>query len=752
MLEVIAVLSNKIAMIKLVPKPLIVLLTLIFLLTGCRKKEFDEFYGRPETLGDPIYQQLQQKGNFTKFLECVDKSGYKETLSAAGSWTVFAPTDAAFAKYQTENSITTISPELASSIVRYSMTYDGEKVEKLTDFFSGKGFIKNNAFRRRTVYYDFVYDGTDINGNPIKAIASNRNGGFLTTDFNNKNLAYYFTPFMSFSGLSQTDYTYFYPGSTYTGKNVGPASIVEGEYNITAENGVIHVVDKVLVPPLSIDQYIVAKSDYSAFKTLLDKFVSYNLNTEISQRYQVLSGKAASVYVKNYSSLLAFAPNNENYLKIDVNDAQQNSYSIFAPTNEAVSAYGKSVLLKYWGKRGVKNLNELYVVAPDVIRDFVNSHLFLSPVWPSKFNRSLNALGDATKLTLSDVTDKQALSNGYLYGVNKAQDANVFSTVYGKANLDPDYSIMKQALNFFGLTIPLKTPTLRYLIVMIPDVILRKMGFYYDPFFPNAPIRGDNQAFRRILQTSIIPLGDRAIPNIATGSGILEASNGEYIKYNAGKLISAGTTDSVLVNKQTIPVDSVGTAVNGAAVYGKEALTYTVLPIGKHIERFGTLATDPYYDFFQYLRNSPLYTAATGAITGLTDGVFYTVFVPTKAAITQAVKDGVLPGNVATGVPIYNSTNALDINLVSRFIQYHIINKASIASDGQKTGEFESLLKNDGGDAAKITVTMNTTNALTLRDVANRMANVLLAPTDASNVLSNRAVIHQINNYLKYQF
>ena len=60
---------------------LIVSLTFIFLLTGCRKEEFDKFYGRPENLGDPIYQQLQQKGNFTKFLDAIDKAGYKETLS-----------------------------------------------------------------------------------------------------------------------------------------------------------------------------------------------------------------------------------------------------------------------------------------------------------------------------------------------------------------------------------------------------------------------------------------------------------------------------------------------------------------------------------------------------------------------------------------------------------------------------------------------------------------------------------------------
>jgi uncharacterized surface protein with fasciclin (FAS1) repeats len=742
-------------MSKIFPKLLIVFLTVIFFLSSCRKKEFDDFYGRPENLGDPIYQQLQAKGNFTKFLDCIDKAGYKETLSAAGSWTVFAPTDEAFAIYLKDNNITEITADLASKIVRYSMIYDGEKVERLSDYFSVKGFIKNTAFRRRTVYYDFVYDGKDNNGNAIKVIAANRNGSYLATDFNNKNITYFLSPYMAFNSLSAADYNFFYPNSAYNGSNIGPARLIDGQQNIVAENGVIHVIDRVLTPTQSIDQYINEKSDYSVFKGLLDKFVTYSLNTDISHRYEVLSGKAANVYAKTYSTLLAFSPNNENYLKADANDAQQGSYSIFAPTNDAVNAYAQRVLLKYWKKKGVNNLNDLYVVAPDVVKDFVNAHLYTITVWPSKFAITPNALNDFTTRVPADVVDKQALSNGFLYGINKAQDASVFSTVYGNINLDPDYNIMKQALIYFGLTTALKTPTLRYAVVMIPDVTLRKMGFNYDPFYATAPIRGDLVALKRILQTHIIPLGNRDVPNFASGSGVLEASNGEYIKYATGKLLSAGTQDSTLVSKQTIPVDSIGTSpINGAAVYGKEALTYTVLPISKHIEKYGTLPTDPYYNFFQYLKGSVLYTASTGAISGITDGVFYTFLIPTNAAIVQAVKDGLLPatGAASLGVPNFVPTDGLDVTKVSKFIQYHIVNKNSFVSDGQKIGEFESLLKNDGGDAAKITVTINTTTSLMLRDVANRTVNVLLAPTDRSNVLSNRAVIHQINNYLKYQF
>ncbi len=728
-------------------------MTFVFFLSSCRKKEFDEFYGRPENLGEPIYQQLQAKGNFTQFISCIDKAGYKETLSAAGSWTVFAPTDEAFKTYLQENALTEITTDLATRIVRFSMIYDGEKTERLSDFFSLKGFVKNSAFRRRTVYYDFVYDDKDLNGNAIKAIATNRNGIYFPGDFNNKSITYFLSPFMAFSGLSAADYNFFYPNIAFNGNNIGPAHLLADQQNIIAENGVIHVIDKVLTPPLNIDQYINSKPDYSAFKNLLDKFVTFSVNTDISHRYEVLSGKAGNVYVKSYSTLLGFSLNNENYLKVDVNDAQQSSYSILAPTNTAVDTYAKNVLLKYWRKRGITNLNELYVVAPDVIRDYVNSHLYINTVWPSKFALTQNFLGDVTKQTTADLIDRQVLSNGFLYGTNKSQDASVFSTVYGNVNLDPDFNIMKQALLYFNLQLSLKIPSIRYVIIPIPDATLRRMGFTYDPFFVSQPIRGDLAAFRRILQTHIIPLGNRPVPNFNSGAGILEASNGEYIKYDRGRLLSAGTQDSVAVAKQTIPVDSISTTpVNGAVVYGREALTYTVQPVGKHIERYGNIPSAPYYNFFQYLFNSFIYNKTTGAITGLTDGVNYTVFVPTNTAIVAAVRAGLLPGNTTTGVPNFTATDGVSVTLVNKFIQYHIINKATVVSDGEKIGQFESLLKDDNGDAAKINVSINTVNSLQLRDVTGATINVLLGANDRSNVLSNRTVIHQINTYLKYQF
>ncbi len=54
------------------------LLMLIALFTNCRKKAFDEYYGRPENLESPIYQQLEARGNFKSLLAAIDKAGYKK--------------------------------------------------------------------------------------------------------------------------------------------------------------------------------------------------------------------------------------------------------------------------------------------------------------------------------------------------------------------------------------------------------------------------------------------------------------------------------------------------------------------------------------------------------------------------------------------------------------------------------------------------------------------------------------------------
>src|SRR4029078_12102370 len=59
------------------------------------KKKFDDYYARPDNLDPAIYKQLESMGKFKTLLSLIDKAGYKQTLSSAGYWTLFAPSDSA---------------------------------------------------------------------------------------------------------------------------------------------------------------------------------------------------------------------------------------------------------------------------------------------------------------------------------------------------------------------------------------------------------------------------------------------------------------------------------------------------------------------------------------------------------------------------------------------------------------------------------------------------------------------------------
>ena len=56
----------------------ILFLMALGLLFSCTDKE--EYYERPEWLEDPVYTVLAEKGNFTSYLKCVDRTLFVEAL------------------------------------------------------------------------------------------------------------------------------------------------------------------------------------------------------------------------------------------------------------------------------------------------------------------------------------------------------------------------------------------------------------------------------------------------------------------------------------------------------------------------------------------------------------------------------------------------------------------------------------------------------------------------------------------------
>jgi uncharacterized surface protein with fasciclin (FAS1) repeats len=715
-------------------------LLLVMFAMGC-DQEIDEHYARPDWLAAPVYQQLESRGNFKNFLACIDKAGYKSTLSAAGYFTVFAPNDGAFNAFFSAKGISgvdAIDTAMARNIVTYALIYNSFDKARLADYQSNTGWQSLNAFKRRTAYYDGVYTGATLDGQTLNITSSNRNGNYVFGDNNNKHIPYFIDTYLDSKDLSAADYNYFYPETTFSGFNVADASVITAD--IPAENGVIHEVDKVILPLPSLESHVSANDQYSVFKGLLEKYtVTYLQNAEVTARFRVLTGSNDPVYIKLYTPLLAYSPNNENYLKQADNDAQSDGWTMFAPTNDAANEYINNVLLEHYAS--------LDQMPPSIIYDFINAHLWQSTVWPTKFNNTLNYLGEEARFDLqTNIIEAKVLSNGMFYGTNKAQDADVFRSVYGKAYLNPKYTLMTK---FFDreMKSTVVSPHSKYTLFLVPDEVLRAAGHDYNPARNEWIYAGSTnlsvENWSRMISMHVVfgELDD------LSGTGIAETYGGEFIKWNNNTVFATGNLEEgvmTTVNSSDLPSEA---AHNGMVHYADSILLFPdnnpVKGPGLYIKELGDAIGEPYQRFYDYLKNQPtFYNTTTGIINGVSSGVFHTFFIPSNTAIAQAVTDGVLPASITP-------TSEIDKQKVVDFIAYHILPKFSIIGNGKEEGAFESLYKTLDGESTTLMLTNNPGVEFKVTDMVGRDANVVNGP--GTNELGNRAVYHLIDNYLRYK-
>jgi len=790
-------------------KNLLCLLVVMFAFSACRKQALDDFYGRPASLAQPVYQVMQQRGNFTNFLALVDKAGYTSTLSSAGYWTLFAPNDDAFKKYFTAHSITSVSQidvPTATAIVTYAMVYSGyvsisngnlsgasiDFIQPISAGYTTTGtsvfFTNGVAFKRKTVYHEGVYQDTIPNftnfgtlaGKKVSMIANDRNIAYDYKDFNNKYIPYFTHTY----NVGAADYNYFFPGVTYTDSeanfNVLNGNVVNA--NIVCENGILDEINTVPVPLPSLEKTLYTNSNYSHFYQFIQRYgnlVTYVLDPNATHVYNVNTGSTDPVYVKQYSSLLAYSFGNENFVLQGGGtlDPQGNGWTMFAPNNAAFDAYVKNVLLEHY--------SSVSLLPQSIILDFINAHLAQTTIWPSQFNLSTNLNFNKELIRINpntDVQDKIICSNGLFYGTTKVQATNVFTTVFGRPYLDPAYSMMTKELTYYNYKISLANPNFKYTLLMVPDATLIKAGFGV-----NAALQGANPAqtgltlngssgatadntLLRILNLGIYSTPNNELSDVNSSSIYATVGLGgyapEYVKFANNTIIAAGnqeTGTAVSVNPTYV------TASNGIVYYPTSTNTALLIPstatpsatsptsYGQDIFNKAQVAPvngvggDPYYYFFKFLSsaNIPTWNAAAKSIQGIDVGSDYTIFIPTNAAILDAVNNGWLPGTGTGSVktPNFLPTTTADVNLVVNFIKYHILKGIQVVPDGKKTGAFTTQLFNSDGSAVSVNINNVTKNSMTIIDGQGRVANV---GQPASALLADHVVIQTIDTYLQY--
>lgn len=735
----------------------LLILPLVFSLINCSsKEEFDKYYARPDYLEPPIYQQLEAQGNFNTLIKLIEKAGYKDILSKAGYWTMMAPNDDAFTAFFQEQGIanvTSVDSVMASKIVRYALIYNAFRTERLSDYQSRTGWEEDNAFRRRTAYYDGFQTKT-VNGSPIVVAGSNRNnapGGdyYVPGDNNNKYITYFVDEYMTAFGLSASDYNYFFPNTTYTGFNILGAQAVKAD--IVAENGIIHEVNKVSLPPINLDQKLEESSKYSLFRELLEtNLVQYVFDQDATTTYQNFTKKTDKVYVKVYDPALSFSPNNENYIKESDNDGQNDAYTIFAPENAVLQQFIDDVLLK--------NYTSLDKLPKYVFEDFFNAHMVKNAVWPSLVAGYSNALEEDIRIYMStNVTEAKVLSNGFFYGTNKIQESNLFFTVYTSAYLDPRFTLATRLYNDgSGYREIISNITGRYTLFLPSDAVLQGLGYDYNinrsEWVYTSPSTGNTvtgtlarTSLLRVLYNGIIPTPNNEL-NDLSGSGIIRSGDfdlaGEYIKWQNNQVWAAG--NETLGNK--VNILGYEDQRNGRTYYIDKLLQFSEEPQGLDLYNLA-FQNVQFQSFVRLLLGSGIFDNTAKTILGVQLGTSYTFVIPNTAAIQQAVRDGVLPGNVTTGAPNYAPTAQADVEKVQAFIRYHILATRTASDDGLVSGLTETLLKSSLGEKTYVNIA-SAPGDLSFVDSRNRISNYI---PSGSNNLADRCLIHLVDNYLLYQ-
>ncbi|MDN3665823.1 fasciclin domain-containing protein [Algibacter miyuki] len=761
----------------------LIILFIIMATFGCKPDPLE--YARPDNLAGTIYQQLESMGTFNYYLQALDKTPYKEPLVKGGSWTVFAPTDDAFEAYMTEAGISNfeaISQDKIEDIVEYSIVIDGWNTTTLT-YFPAR-FYLGQSFRRRTQYKtpNRVFDMDTLQHimdwdklEPGKYIVDASLGRFKTTN-------YFIESYMEINGVEKSDYDYMFEGETFNDGDMKVFGSNVSQQNVVAENGIIYALDKVFEPKrnmydnLSSPEY---GDKYSMFRKMLERFATLRL---MGDQVNEETGETETIYQFRFSTgiendYLPFNPFDENYAtNIDGTLAQ--GWGLLAPTNDALNEYlsGNSILGEFYSSYDDMPL--------EVLGKFISPFFFNNyyDICPSSFGQSYDTSLGLVDFKAEDIVDKKFCSNGFFVGVNTVYTNNSFGTIMGPLLLDPNYSMMLQAVQDLRIDTALQSKAVRFSILGIrndqfeniadPNSATRRITVLtdlesYDPTDVSViymKVEGDpNNAFNRTY-----PDPDASSPNAAdvayvrktiadivlnhiidedvdfNANTYYQARSGEFVYTSNGNLAQGGGDLEIAESAQ---VEKVQTTDNGNFYEMSDAIN---VPMNF---TYGTLVDNAasFSSFVEVLETSDALITIIGSSDKLINFLnlqrTFTLFAPNNTAVAQAISDGVIvePSTV-------NGLDELEKAIAKRdllnFAKKHFIQQA-LPTNGKVSGTFPSMYFSKIVDFAEVYDQFSVVNTTSSISITNEETGESVTTGGMLNILSKRVVIHEINNYIK---
>ena len=391
------------------------LLLSVLLPTAC--SDMDEYFENTGGADASIYEKLEAAGNYSLFLEGVDRLDMKPMLDGKSILTVMAPTDDAMRTYLREHynatSVNELSMDELRKLIGFHIVYYSFKKDDFINFHPNlaDGATDEDMQLNAGLYYKYRTKSQD---------APTRENDTVTVYHFERYLPVFSYMMFRTKGISAADnYNYFYPATGWqdnTGFNVANAAVTEypsRDNGGIASNGYIYKVDRVLEPLETIYQTMRNAGKYEKFLGFYDTFRIYQREDELTREY----GNGQELYTITFSDNGKLLPPIAS--EWPVNDYTQvvplayRAYSIFAPTDEALENFFED----YWKLGGYESLDS---VSPTLVSTLLRHSIYSeSIVFPEEIENG-KILDDSDTPIIFDTkevpqADRVICSNGVLY-------------------------------------------------------------------------------------------------------------------------------------------------------------------------------------------------------------------------------------------------------------------------------------------------------------------------------------------------
>jgi uncharacterized surface protein with fasciclin (FAS1) repeats len=468
----------------------IILLAILFIIFfSCRKDDLNGKYERPTWLAGKLYTQIQTNPDLSTFAQLLHISGYDTIINVSGSYTVFAPSNAAFTNYFQENpnykSVNDMPKAEVVKLVKYHLVQNPWSREQLREL-DIYGWIdtldlNNNVpkgNKRMTLllgknqkygveYSKYKKENSNLYRTNIIDTTATAWHRRVYTDSRKYAPIFYKEYFDIYSLSTNTDYP-FYFGRQF--EDINDLYYCTGRISVNemfAENGFVYTIDRVVTPMKNGIEFLSDKSgpnSFSKYYDLVGQFAELEYNEQATFKQ---SGAEQGLIVDSLFNLtfpqLAFNISSEKTQPpkgatgMPSNVTIRYHHGIVAPTDEAFN----ELVLKYL--TGENNWGSLEAAPENIKRIVANSSLSANPIYLTDLQNGFqNGESDIIKIDESSIVKREYGSNCTFIGVNKSIVPRAFSSVTGPVYTQKGFSKSMFAIEDAGLLSALKRQYANY--------------------------------------------------------------------------------------------------------------------------------------------------------------------------------------------------------------------------------------------------------------------------------------------------